>query len=130
MLPLCNPERRGSRLNYTLRMGPVIGITTRPRTVQASGGEMPADTLSHTYRNSVIRAGGIPLLLAPVTDEQIPTILDRIDGLVMTGGGDVDPDTYGGRRVKEMYGINPDRDRFEIELARHACERKMPVLAI
>lgn len=111
-------------------MGPVIGITTRPRTVQASGGEIAADTLSHTYRNSVVRAGGIPLLLAPVTDEQIPTVLDRIDGLVMTGGGDVDPDRYGGRRVKEMYGINNERDRFEIDLARHAYARKMPVLAI
>ncbi|NND02165.1 MAG: C26 family cysteine hydrolase domain-containing family, partial [Acidimicrobiia bacterium] len=111
-------------------MGPLIGITTRPRLVQASGGEMWADTVSHTYRNSVTRAGGLPVLLAPVPDEAVPTVLDRIDALLMTGGGDVDPELYGGTRVKEMYGIDSNRDRFELALAREAHRRKMPVLAI
>ena len=111
-------------------MGPLIGITTRPRLVQASGGEMWADTVSHTYRNSVARAGGLPILLAPVKDGAVPSVLDRVDGLLMTGGGDVDPDLYGGTRIKEMYGIDPTRDRFELALAREAHRRKMPVLAI
>lgn len=91
---------------------------------------MWADTVSHTYRNSVTRAGGLPILLAPVTDEAVPTVLDHIDALLMTGGGDVDPDLYGGTMVKEMYGIDPNRDRFELALAREAYRRKMPVLAI
>ena len=91
---------------------------------------MWADTVSHTYRNSVQRAGGLPILLAPVEDDAVPSILDRVDGLLMTGGGDVDPALYGGERVKEMYGIDPNRDRFELALAREAYRRKMPVLAI
>lgn len=111
-------------------MGPLIGITTRPRLVQTSGGELWADTVSHTYRDSVVRAGGLPVLLSPVSDEAVPTVLDHIDGLLMTGGGDVDPALYGSEPTKEMYGIHPERDRFELALAREAKRRKMPVLAI
>lgn len=111
-------------------MGPLIGITTRPRLVTTSAGELHADTVSHTYRNCVTRAGGIPVLLAPVTNEAVPTLLDRIDGLLLTGGGDVDPALYGGTPLKEMYGIDPDRDRFEAALALEAHRRKLPVLAI
>lgn len=111
-------------------MGPLIGITTRPRLVQASAGELWADTVSHTYRNGVTRAGGIPVLLAPVEDEAVPTLLNRIDGLLLTGGGDVDPTLYGSERIKAMYGIDSNRDRFEVALAREAHRRKLPVLAI
>lgn len=91
---------------------------------------MWADTVTHTYRNGVTRAGGIPVLLAPVDDDAVPHLLDRIDGLLLTGGGDVDPTLYGSRPSKEMYGIDPDRDRFEMALARHAFQRRLPVLAI
>ena len=111
-------------------MGPLIGITTRPRLVRASGGDMWADTLNHTYRNGVTRAGGIPVLLAPVADDAVPHLLDRLDGLLLTGGGDVDPTLYGGELTKEMYEVDPGRDRFETALAREAFRRKMPVLAI
>ena len=111
-------------------MGPLIGITTRPRQIHASGGEMWADTVNHTYRNGVTRAGGIPVLLAPVSDEAVPTLLNRIDGLLLTGGGDVDPSLYGSSPTKEMYGIDPERDRFEIALAREAHLRKLPVMAV
>ena len=111
-------------------MGPLIGITTRPRLVHASGGDMWADTLNHTYRNGVTRAGGIPVLLAPVVDDAVPHLLDRIDGLLLTGGGDVDPTLYGSAPTKEMYGIDPGRDRFEMALAREASRRKLPVLAV
>ena len=92
---------------------------------------MWADTLNHTYRNGVTRVGGIPVLLAPVRDEHaVPHLLDRIDGLLLTGGGDVDPTLYGSAPTKEMYGIDPGRDRFEIALARDAFRRKLPVLAV
>lgn len=91
---------------------------------------MWADTVAHTYRDGVTKAGGIPILLAPVADEAVPAILDRVDGLLLTGGGDVDPALYGSQPVKEMYGIDAKRDRFELALARDAQRRKMPVLAI
>lgn len=111
-------------------MGPLIGITTRPRLVQASAGELWADTVSHTYRNGVTRAGGIPILLAQVDDSAVPPLLDRLDGLLLTGGGDVDPTLYGSVPTKDMYGIDPNRDRFEMALAREAHRRRLPVLAI
>jgi len=91
---------------------------------------MWADTLNHTYRNGITRAGGIPVLLAQVADDAVPHLLDRIDGLLLTGGGDVDPSLYGSERTEEMYGIDPGRDRFEMALAREAFRRKLPVLAV
>lgn len=111
-------------------MRPIIGITTRPRVVKASGGDLDAHTIEHTYTDSVLRAGGIPVLLPPVPNPDVPAVLDRVDGLVMSGGGDVEPERYGGARNDAMYGMDFDRDEFEIELARHAAARHFPVLAI
>ncbi len=115
---------------YDRRMPPVIGITTRPRTIATSGGQLGADTLQHTYRDSVARGGGVPLPLSPVRTEHVNLLLDRIDGLVLTGGGDIAPETYGGSRDEAMYGIDEERDAFEFALTLGASERRMPVLAI
>jgi putative glutamine amidotransferase len=86
--------------------------------------------LQHTYTDGVLRAGGLPVLLAPIPDQHIPRLLDRLDGLILSGGGDVDPSRYGGRPHDGMYGIDFDRDEFEIELVKAAAERRIPVLAI
>lgn len=109
---------------------PVIGITTRPRVLATSAGEIDNHTLAHTYSDSVLRAGGVPVLLAPVPAAMTPDLLDRIDGLVLSGGGDIDPLRYGGTPHEAMYGLNHDRDEFEIELVREAARRKTPTLAI
>ncbi len=111
-------------------MPPVIGITTRPRKVKSSVGVSDAHSLQRTYSDGVLRAGGTPVLLAPVPDTHIGRILDRIDGLVLTGGGDVDPSRYGGQLHDAIYGIDSDRDEFEIELVREAAARRMPTFAI
>lgn len=111
-------------------MRPIIGITTRPRVVKASGGEMDAHTIEHTYTDSVLRAGGVPVLLPPVPDPDVPAILDRIDGLVLSGGGDVEAERYGGRPNDAMYGMDFDRDEFEIALVKVAADRRFPLLAI
>ncbi len=111
-------------------MRPVIGITTRPRVIPASGGEMDAHTLTHTYTDSVLRAGGVPVLLAPIPNSDVGTALDRVDGVVLSGGGDIEPGRYGSEVFDSMYGMDFDRDEFEIELVRQAAERRMPMLAI
>lgn len=111
-------------------MRPVIGITTRPRVIQASGGEMEAHTIEHTYTDSVLRGGGLPVLLAPVPSGEVATLLERIDGLVLSGGGDIEPERYGEARTEDMYGLDYDRDEFEIELVRAAAARRFPILAI
>jgi putative glutamine amidotransferase len=91
---------------------------------------MHAHTIEHTYADSVLRAGGVPILLAPVPNPDVPALLDRIDGLVLSGGGDVEPERYGGTRNDAMYGMDFDRDEFEIEVVREAAARRFPVLAI
>lgn len=91
---------------------------------------MEAHTIEHTYTDAVLRAGGLPLLLAPVPSNHAGDLLERLDGLVLSGGGDVEPERYGGVRTETMYGFDFDRDEFEIELVRAAAARRFPVLAI
>ncbi len=91
---------------------------------------MDAHTLTHTYTDSVLRAGGVPILLAPVPDIDVGVLLDRIDGLVLSGGGDIEPERYGSKPLDSMYGMDFDRDEFEIELVRLAAKRRTPTLAI
>jgi putative glutamine amidotransferase len=98
--------------------------------LRTSAGEIDNHTLAHTYSDSVIRAGGVPILLAPVPDTMVPSLLDHLDGLVLSGGGDVDPQRYGGAEHESMYDLDYDRDEFEIQLVQEAARRRTPTLAI
>jgi putative glutamine amidotransferase len=84
------------------------------------------------YVNAVQRAGGLALVLPPdeavVADPDL--MLDRIDALMLAGGADIDPSSYGAERHAETKGTTPDRDRFELALTRRALERDLPVLGI
>ncbi len=111
-------------------MHPIIGITARTRMARTAGGELPADTVQHTYRTSVAAAGGIPLLLPPVDEQVVPAVVRRVDGVVLTGGGDIDPTVYGGIADDTVYQIDPERDRFELALATELARRRTPTLAI
>lgn len=111
-------------------MRPVIGISTRPRPVASSAGERLADTVQHTYRKSVADAGGIPILLAPTDREAIPRLLELVDGVVLTGGGDIDPARYGRQPDDTVYQLDDERDRFELGLASYLATAKIPTLAI
>jgi putative glutamine amidotransferase len=88
--------------------------------------------LPQSYARAVQRAGGLALMLPPdpVLTEDPDEILDRLDGLVLTGGCDLDPATHGSERHPSVNGTSPDRDRFEIALARRALKRDMPLLGI
>ena len=85
-----------------------------------------------TYASAVQRAGAIALLLPPdeaaVSDPS--PVLDRIDALMLAGGSDIDPATYGADPQPETGTTWPERDAFEVALARGAIEREMPVLGI
>ena len=65
-----------------------------------------------------------------VASESPDELLDRIDALVLGGGSDLAPDSHGAEPHPETIGMNPDRDRFEIALARRALERDLPVLGV
>jgi putative glutamine amidotransferase len=88
--------------------------------------------LDRNYVDAVQRAGGLALLLPadPLLVEQPDEILDRIDGLILAGGSDMDPATYGAERHPETVGSVPERDAFELALATRALERDLPFLGI
>ncbi|MGH2855883.1 MAG: gamma-glutamyl-gamma-aminobutyrate hydrolase family protein [Solirubrobacteraceae bacterium] len=111
---------------------PAIGISAQ--FVQARFGvwDQPAALLPAGYVNAILRAGGLALPLVPdphVTDDP-DELIDRIDGLILSGGADVDPATYGAQRDPNTNPTDPERDAFEIALVRRAIEHDMPVLAI
>ena len=91
---------------------------------------MPTHVLNRDYTEAVGAAGGLPLLLTPIADDQVASLLSRLDGLVLSGGGDIDPTLYGAEMHESMYGVDPERDRFELALVREAARRKFPTLAI
>ena len=109
---------------------PVIGITSQPRSVANASGSLDSHIIGHTYTDSVLRAGGIPISLIPVPNHEIDAVLDRIDGLILSGGGDVEPHRYGQERHETTWNTNFDRDEFELALVHAAYARKIPVLAI
>jgi putative glutamine amidotransferase len=83
------------------------------------------------YIKAVEQAGGLPVLLPPgLSERSLTEWLGRIDGLVMTGGGDIDPAHFGEERAPEADKPNPERDQFDLHLARWALESNVPLLAI
>lgn len=104
-------------------MRPVIGITANYNL------EEKTFTLREYYVNSVIRAGGLPLILAAQT-AFIKEYLKLCDGIVFTGGGDLDPRYFGQDPSAQLGEINPLRDEFEIELARQVLVSGQAALGI
>lgn len=84
--------------------------------------------LPAAYVDAVRDAGGLPVLLAP-GETAVEPLLHRLDGLVLTGGGDLDP-AYGAAPHPATYFTSPQRDAFEIELVEGAIDRSLPTLAI
>lgn len=83
------------------------------------------------YTNALLAAGAVPLLLPPALEgEALERCLMRLDGLLLAGGNDLDPETYGCEPVEALGEVNPVRDRFELTAIRWALEKKMPVFGI
>jgi gamma-glutamyl-gamma-aminobutyrate hydrolase PuuD len=109
---------------------PLIGITTYVE--PASWGhwaEVEAALIPYTYVRAVERAGGRAVLVPPDA-EGSEEVLDALDGLVFSGGNDLEPDEYGADAHPATVGTNPERDRGELALLQAALERDLPVLAI
>jgi len=111
-------------------MQPVIGITGRPGEHASAGGTLRSYLVHHTYSDSVASAGGLAVVLVPTASEHIDDLLDRVDGILIPGGGDIDPLRYSDSRHESARGISEERDEFEIEVALRAKTRRMPVFAI
>lgn len=109
---------------------PVIGITPSPMDDTQEHGSFHRYAIANTYTEAVEAAGGIPIVIPPQSGN-IDQILELIDGLLLSGGGDIDPIHYGDSDVHEKtYGIHEGRDALELALARKALERDMPTLCI
>ncbi|MFI4991514.1 MAG: gamma-glutamyl-gamma-aminobutyrate hydrolase family protein [Solirubrobacterales bacterium] len=111
---------------------PVIGLCTALERAQWSVWDQPAVLLPRNYVDAVQRAGGLALLLAPDPQlvEQPGELLAMLDGLLLAGGADIDPATYGQQPHPQTQETVPERDAFEIALTRGAIERDVPVLGI
>jgi len=104
---------------------PIIGISS-------TWGGGTSTSVPLTYVNSVIRAGGVPLVIPVTSDaELLSRVLETIDGLIMTGGEDIDPLKWFGEEPIPAQGeIVPERDEFDIKLIRMAVEKNIPLLGI
>ncbi len=94
--------------------------------------EVEVNVSQRTYSRGVAEAGGLPLILPPDDDvtEAPEQLLEMLDGLVLAGGSDIDPASYGAEADPHTKGSWPERDRFELALARGALERDLPLLGI
>jgi putative glutamine amidotransferase len=108
---------------------PLIGITTYITSARWSHWEAEAALVPAAYVGAVERAGARALLIPPA-EEGIEEALDAVDGLIFSGGADIDPDLYGQDPHPETKGVHPERDRGELALLEAALARDMPVLAI
>jgi putative glutamine amidotransferase len=108
---------------------PIIGITSYLEHASWGPWSKPAVLVPATYVHAVEAAGGRPLAIPPMLDALDET-LESLDGLLFTGGSDIDPSLYGAKPHPETTRIRPQRDRAEAPLLSAALQRDMPVLAI
>jgi putative glutamine amidotransferase len=111
---------------------PTIGICTPLERARWGAWDLDAFLVPRNYVDAVRRAGGLVLLLAPDPDvaDDPDEILDLVDALMLVGGADLDPASYGAERHPATIGCVPERDVFEIALVRRALERDLPLLGI
>ena len=111
---------------------PVIGLCAALEQARWGVWDQPAFLLPRNYVDAVQRAGGLAVLLVadPELERDPEAALDLVDGLILAGGADIDPSFYGQPPHPETHGTVPERDRFEIAMARGAIERDLPLLGI
>jgi putative glutamine amidotransferase len=108
---------------------PLIAVSGAIEQMPTAFGEQDCTKLTTAYTEALYRAGGRPVIV-PVTSPALDDLMGAMDGLVLTGGGDIDPAFYGEKADPSVYGVRPDRDAFVAALYRDAVERGLPILAI
>ena len=107
----------------TAERRPLIGIS--------ASGAKGSSRLNATYTQAIAKAGGAPVIIPELSDpEALRSILDGLDGLVISGGADVNPLWYGESPRQALGGVEPARDLYELRLIKLATDRRMPVLGI
>lgn len=110
----------------------MIGIVAALEQAKYSGWDRPCVLLQYSYIQAIQRAGGMAVMIPPdpVLEANPDEILDRIDGLVLAGGSDINPATYGQEQHPQTAGVVDQRDAIELALITRAIERDMPALCI
>ena len=111
---------------------PVVGVCAAIERVSWGPWDQLVVMLPRSYASAVQDAGGMPLLLPPddLVARSPDDLLERLDGLILAGGADVDASSYGAPAHPETKGFRPERDRFELALAHRAVKRDLPLLGI
>jgi len=113
-------------------MKPLIGLTTYREHAKWGVWSQGADLLPASYADAIVRAGGVPVLLPPATDDPdaAVSVVERLDGLVVSGGADVDPAQYGEQPHDRTGTVRPDRDAWELSLLTSAAAANLPTLGV
>jgi putative glutamine amidotransferase len=111
---------------------PRIGLCTALERARWTVWDQEAYLLSRSYADALREAGGIAMMIPPDPGlvDRPDDVLDALDGLILAGGADIDPGSYGAERHRCTINTRPERDVVEIALARRALERDMPLLGI
>ncbi len=107
-------------------MKPRIGVTTAPLFHE----DRFLESIERAFVRAVIRAGGTPFLLPVLDASDAPEVLSCLDGLLLTGGGDIHPSRYGQPARPEVKGVDPGRDAYELALAEAGWTRGLPMLGV
>jgi putative glutamine amidotransferase len=110
---------------------PLIGITTGEIINHTNPWSPITYGQSHTYSDAIFRAGGVPVLI-PITDniEALQELYDRLDGILFTGGNDIDPELYHKSLNPKTKDVSKRRDQVEVNLMKWALDDNKPILAI
>lgn len=107
----------------TNRKKPVIGITARVEKDQTY-------TLDPVYAKAILQSGGLPLIVTIVEEEDIPLLCERLDGLIVTGGGDINPTLYGEEPHPSLGAVYPGSDEYEKELITEFLKLDKPFMGM
>jgi len=121
--PLVLLEKRSDSLS-----SPIIGVTTSINLRDYETPEQAVVMLPANYPNAIRKAGGIPVLLTEGDD--VVTLLDRLDGIIIAGGRDIDPARYGEVLHEKTTNLRPEQDSWEASLITSAIERDLPMLCV
>lgn len=107
---------------------PMVGIACGH--TPESGRDEERYFVNRDYADSIEAAGGLPILIPPVSLETLPRILDQVDAVLLPGGPDIDPDIFGEEPLAALGRVDPVGDQADLAVARLALQRDFPVLGI
>jgi putative glutamine amidotransferase len=110
-------------------MRPIVGVTSYVEQARFGAWDVPAALVPFSYVQAIERAGGRALVVPP-SDDGVEETLDVLDGLLLSGGSDLDPSLYGADPHPQTSQVRPERDRAELALLQAALARDLPILAV